>query len=297
MPPQQALAPTCWTLALCLLLAFSSATALLLPSAPGVRTSSTMAASPPAAAADGEIPRVTVLGFGSLLSERSSRLTFPNLTGFRLGTVPGHRRVFCHPASIFFERGIANIGTLEISSLSAEKADGCSFVCSVFEVPGGELLEDPGGGEEEGGEGSGSFVPSRAFLEREEEFEIVRVPYLERGEAEAVGAGPKMGVLCRRSTDAAYAARWGRERFERKYGTHGLKTIWGWGTESGIRPCGPYLRHCVLAAGAMGTGCLDSFLDETYLADRTTPIREYLAAHPEVMETVPPGDLAVRYGG
>ena len=33
------------------------------------------------------MPRVTVLGLGSLLSERSSRVTFPTLENFRLGRV------------------------------------------------------------------------------------------------------------------------------------------------------------------------------------------------------------------
>ena len=48
---------------------------------------------------------ITILGFGSLLSEQSSRTTFPDLTNFRLGRVRNYRRVFGHPASIFFQRG------------------------------------------------------------------------------------------------------------------------------------------------------------------------------------------------
>jgi hypothetical protein len=46
---------------------------------------------------------IKILGFGSLLSERSSRMTFPKLENFRLGRVPNFRRVFGHPASIFFQ--------------------------------------------------------------------------------------------------------------------------------------------------------------------------------------------------
>ena len=51
----------------------------------------------------------TILGFGSLLSEASSRTTFPDLTNFRLVRVRGWRRVFAHAAAIFFERGIADV--------------------------------------------------------------------------------------------------------------------------------------------------------------------------------------------
>ena len=38
-------------------------------------------------------PDVTIVGLGSLLSERSSRTTFPNLANFRLARIDGYRRV------------------------------------------------------------------------------------------------------------------------------------------------------------------------------------------------------------
>lgn len=49
--------------------------------------------------------------------------------------VDGFRRVFAHTAPVFFERGIAKLDTLEISSLSCEEAPGHSIVVSVFDVP------------------------------------------------------------------------------------------------------------------------------------------------------------------
>ena len=57
------------------------------------------------------------------------------MTQFRLAKVANYRRIFGHPASIFFERGIANLETLEISSLSAEPCEGSSFIVSVFDIP------------------------------------------------------------------------------------------------------------------------------------------------------------------
>ena len=50
------------------------------------------------------VAQTTILGFGSLLSEQSSRLTFPDLENFRLVRVPNYRRLMQHPASIFFQR-------------------------------------------------------------------------------------------------------------------------------------------------------------------------------------------------
>lgn len=78
--------------------------------------------------------QTTILGFGSFLSETSSRLTFPDLENFRLVRVPDYRRVMQHPASIFFQRGIADVGRRDWCSLSAEPNAGSSFVACAFEV-------------------------------------------------------------------------------------------------------------------------------------------------------------------
>ena len=105
------------------------------------------------------------------------------------------------------------------------------------------------------------------------------------------------GLLCCRSTDEAYVAKWGQPRFDELYRAHGVETIWGYAEDSGLRPCAVYLRHCALAAKALGAAAYDSFLDDTYLADRKTTLRAYLAEHPEVLTTEPPESLKERYGG
>ena len=170
---------------------------------------------------------ITILGFGSLLSEKSSRTTFPTLKSFRLGRVLDHRRTFAHPASIFFQRNIAKLETLEMSSLSVEYKKGSSMICSVFEVPNEGLAAADAPGD--------NFVPSQAFLEREEEFEITKVEYEEIASSGSSEQEIKQGIICRRSTDEAYIARWGQERFQKNYLDYGIKTIWNW--NEGIRPC------------------------------------------------------------
>ena len=232
---------------------------------------------------------VTILGFGSLLSERSSRMTFPELQNFRLGRVPNYRRVFGHPTSIFFQRGIAKPETKEMSSLSAEHAPGYpGFICSVFETPNKDMMNDG--------------VPSEAFLLREEEFGIIMVPYEDhntnngKGSSED-GGHPKQGILCTVSTDEEYLRRWGRERFEEHFVKYGISQIWGWAKDSGLKPCPVYLRHCYLAAKSMGDDCFNSFLDDTFLVDRKTTLREYLADNPRVLECEVPPELQERYCG
>ena len=218
---------------------------------------------------------ITILGLGSLLSERSARTTFPNLTNFRVVRLHGFRRVFAHSPSMFVERGIANKETLEMASLSGEPMDdpGSSFVVTAFEV------DDDGRGMD-------------AFREREEEFDLVMVPFHSLdGEPEG------MGMLCQASSDAAYVERWGQSRFDELYTERGLSTCWGWTHDSGLRPCATYLRHCALASERLGTVAHASFLDETFLCDRLTTIRAYLDSHPEVLTTLPPEPLRERYSG
>ncbi|XP_074571488.1 uncharacterized protein LOC141828038 isoform X2 [Curcuma longa] len=97
---------------------------------------------------------LSVLGFGSLLSERSAKSTFPDLKNFRVAVLRGFRRVFAHVAPIFFERGIANEATGEVSSLSVEPCEGEFLIVTVFEIKKEEIP---------------------AFIERENEFRFLAV--------------------------------------------------------------------------------------------------------------------------
>ena len=219
------------------------------------------------------IGKTTILGFGSLLSEQSARLTFPDLEAFRLVKVRDYRRVFGHAAAIFFERGIAKQETKEFSSLSAEPFPGASFVACAFEVDLDEA----------------SWL---RFEEREEEFDLKTVPFSPLAD----GDGGGEGVLCCRGSDDLFVQRWGADLYEKKYRPH-VPTIWDWAPDSGLRPCACYLRHCVLAVTKAGPAALDSFLDETLLVDRETTVRTYLDANPYVMDTLPPESLIGRYSG
>jgi len=56
--------------------------------------------------------------------------------------------------------------------------------------------------------------------------------------------------------------------------------------------------YSVLAAKNLGEAAYDNFLDHTFLADRKTTIRQYLASTGSgIMEEEPPEALKSRYGG
>jgi hypothetical protein len=212
---------------------------------------------------------------------------------------------------------------MQFASISAEYCPGHDgFICSVFEVPQeeeevyDEHYQNHGQQQKQQQQQPlAPGIPSRAFLEREDNFELVQVPFFElhndvNGDdhddkhqkqkfehVKTTSPATCMGLLCVRSTDEAYIQQWGEDRFERYYGQYGLHTIWNWQPDSGLLPCAVYLRHCVLAAQSMGPTCYQSLLDETYLVDRTTTVREYLQQHAEVMTTLPPPEFASKYSG
>ena len=247
---------------------------------------------------------LTIIGFGSLMSAASARSTFAKMHNFRIVRLRGFRRIFRHPAAVFFERGIADLEQKTMSSLCAERVD----------ERGDDKSAGGGGGDESGvGFTAVAFdvkpadVDLHAFYLREEEFSLEFVPFSElpttksgaNCDANVNSCVSATGLMCLASSDEAFKQKWGEEVFDRKYRAHGLDTIWGWGENSGILPCSVYLRHCVLAVNKpeFPATLRDSFLDETWLADRKTTVRMYLNAHPEVMECEPPPSLASRYSG
>jgi len=179
-----------------------------------------------------------------------------------------------------------------MSSLSVEYALGSSLLVSVFEVSNDDMMENG--------------IPSGAFLEREEEFDIIEVPFVDLGtnrwhnsniDNELAEESMSKGIICARSSDDKYLGKWGEQHFHDQYRKYGVESIWGWSEESGLRPCAVYLRHCYLAAGNNGDECLNSFLDETFLVDRKTTIRQYLERYPHILNVKPPPDLLSRYSG
>ncbi|KAJ6845441.1 uncharacterized protein M6B38_286960 [Iris pallida] len=215
---------------------------------------------------------LSICGFGSLLSEKSARSTFPDLQNFRVGAVRGFRRVFAHVAPIFFERGIAKEETGEVSSLSVEPCEVETLIVTVFEIRRSE-------------------VPS--FIERENEFRFLAVvPESLEGTPFAAPA-----VICARYSDDEFfriRCKGSTEIFFQRYGRYNINKIW----RDDILPCRVYLRHCVLAAKNLGETAYDNFLDHTFLGDRKTTIRQYLGSTGfGIMEEEPPEALKTRYGG
>lgn len=221
---------------------------------------------------------ISILGYGSLMSESSVLMSMPTMRNFRHVRILDHMRVFGHVNPLFHEGGIARYETKELSSLSAEPRPGSAFCGVAFDI---------------------SRQDWPAFAARELEYVLTpsRFVALEGGEEGE-------GMLCVRGTDGLIRERGVWPRYEAMFDAAGLspRTCWEWGSESGLLPCACYLRHCLLSSRRpdVPEAVRASFLADTYLVDRRTTVGEYLATsgvEANVMASVPPPALAVRYGG
>ena len=236
----------------------------------------------------GEGRLTTILAYGALLSKKSSRLTFPHLTNFRLVRVRGLRRVFGHPHLFLIEQNLVDLSdpTRRLASLQAEEVEGevqttttktTGFTVAAFDV----MLDDQ---------------QRTAFIERERGYRIVNVPYYNLHDSDNDTAG--IGVICLAGT--------GDDQLPSELGptVDRLKAIgksvWNWKKDSGLLPADVYLRHGLLSVKKAGRIAEQSFLKETYLADRTTTLAEYLSNDDvlkRVMDARPPDELMSRFNG
>ena len=234
----------------------------------------------------------TILAYGALLSESSARLTFPHLNNFRLVRVRGYRRVFCHPHLFLIGQNAVNLAdpSLRLASLSAEKVvtsdftspaeeDAAGFVVAAFDV---ELDDEQ----------------RKAFMERERAYQFAKIPYYGI-DSDYVAIPKGRGVICLAGSndeELPEALRSVRDRIRQQLG----QGVWNWKCNSGLLPADVYLRHCLLAVEKAGPIAIQSFINETYLADRKTTVAEYLDIDnnkERVMSARPPDHLMKRFSG
>jgi len=233
---------------------------------------------PPALSGPSQV--VTLLGYGALLSESSSRLTFPDLSNFRHVRVKHHKRVFAHPHLFLIKEGLVDpISSLHLATLSAESSDDdSSFVAAAFDV----VLTDE---------------QRVDFVKREPEYDIVSTPYYDINCDDDGNYQPHgKGIICLASKDSNLSDIDYLHAISTKLKDKG--GIWHWPRDSGLLPANIYLRHCLLAVQKAGGVAYSSFLEDTYLVDRKTTLKEYLDKHDDmVMASRPPPHLAARFGG
>ncbi|MGB0205374.1 MAG: gamma-glutamylcyclotransferase family protein [Neptuniibacter sp.] len=198
---------------------------------------------------------ISVVGYGSLLSEQSARETVPALQNFRIVRVPGYRRIFNKVGIVFLSRHGADPASLELASCSTLPDPHSEIICSQFECTEADF---------------------RMLYEREHRFEWVDVETIESTRLISSGR------VCTTSTDDYYRHRkcQSSQEYHERVGQHYPGKIW----RSDILPFPRYLAFCLQAAQGQGTEVLNNFLDSSYIADGQTTIRKYIASHPQLQD-------------
>lgn len=207
---------------------------------------------------------ISVVGFGSLLSEQSARETVPDLCNHRLVRVPGFRRIFNKVGVVFISRHGQSPQSRELASCSTEPAADCCIIAAQFECSESDFA---------------------ALYEREYRYRWVEV------ETEALdGAERSQARMCTGYSDHEYRLNKciTDSEYHRRVGQYYDGALW----RDDIVPFPRYLRFCLLAAAGHGRHVLDNFLDTSFLADGKTSIRQYLNQNPELHpdpESLPQG--------
>ena len=162
---------------------------------------------------------------------------------------------------------------------SPAEEDAAGFVVAAFDV------------ELDGGQ-------RNAFMERERAYQFAKVPYYDI-DSDCVALPRGRGLICLAGSndeELPEVLRSVRDRMRQELG----QGVWNWKYDSGLLPADVYLRHCLLAVEKAGPIAIQSFVKETYLADRKTTVAEYLDMdnnRERVMSARPPDHLTKRFSG
>lgn len=206
---------------------------------------------------------ISVVGFGSLLSERSARDTVPGLSDYRLVKVSGYRRIFNKVGIVFIAGQGQSAESLEVSSCSTEPCEATTIICAQFECPLDQFVE---------------------LYEREH-----RYRWIEVSPVGLDGAPQPAARMCSRYSDLDYRLNKcvTEQEYHERVGRHYRGVIW----RDDILPFPRYLKFCLVSAAGHGREVLDNFLDTSFLADGRTSVRQYLNERPDLIPSSLRGQL------
>lgn len=191
------------------------------------------------------------------MSENDARRTCPNLTNFRYGRVPGYARVFGKVDShhkTYNTQHIANWGFFE-------NPDHETLV-TLFEIPDDEY---------------------EALVEREIDYNLKSVKFIEL-ETGIEGQGI---ACCAFRSNEEFLNHIDNEPLQKrlyikKYQDRNRGEVW----REDLLPCNRYLAFVLSIAHGINEKYLHNILDQSYLGDRKTKIREYLSREHEDLEHI-----------
>lgn len=191
---------------------------------------------------------LTLFGYGSLLDFNSVLSTLPSATSFRKAALIGYRRHYNLVSVGAIIHGSCNLETLEVAALSIRPDSGSLVLGSIFEI------------------NSDEFIP---YLEREHRYKAVQVDSIYDSKGTKLQAWTVI-----EQTDDEYRRGMDAEEYHSRVGKYYNGELWG---RKDIFPLRSYMINSLLASYRLGGDeYLCNMLDQTYLADQSTTLREYI---------------------
>lgn len=192
---------------------------------------------------------ISLFGYGSLISEDSARSTCPNLQNFHHVYAKDVARIFGKVNLQSLLRGEGNLETMEVSPvILVEKEDALTYGCS-FDIPVDEW----------------PAIKAREFDYGEGEITVFDIK-THTPKTVRTFFGLRTDDDIPKNTEMA-KAYWHDTR------QHYQGKIY----RNDVLPEPLYLKRCLDAFKQVGIEMYDNFLDQTYLADGKTTIRNYLS--------------------
>ena len=193
-------------------------------------------------------PQVSIFGYGSLMNKESTLKTLPSASNFAPAILQGYQRAF-HLVSISGLRsGRANLDTKEMAALSIYPAGDDQFVYGcVFDIEEADLVD---------------------YFDREHRYKPMQVT------VKLINASYKEAYTVISQTDEEYINKVGNDYYQENITKYYSGRLWD---RTDILPMTWYLELVLFAAIDIGhKEWLDSFLNDTLMADLQTTVRTYI---------------------
>ncbi|WP_026941733.1 gamma-glutamylcyclotransferase [Hellea balneolensis] len=190
----------------------------------------------------------TVIGYASLLSPISIKRLFPNARNITPVKIPGHARCFNSYGTLSIAKGLAQSGDKELAHAAAILRPDTTLYALAFELDEADF---------------------KTYERHEFRYDLQEVEATSR-----VTGGSLSAIICYEGADHLIdTSLVGVSDIYALYAQYGVSAFW----HTQHLPADIYLKHCLAAARELGEDWVSNFLDSSFIHDRETSMREYLA--------------------
>jgi len=189
-----------------------------------------------------------VIGYASLLSPVSIRRLFPNVGRITPVEIHGHARCFNSYGTLSLNKGLAQKGDRELAHAAAILRPNSTLYGLAFELDETDF---------------------KTYERHEFRYALREVEVVSRDTGETLRA-----IICYEGADHLIETSLvGVTDIYALYEHYGVSAFW----HTQHLPADIYLKHCLASARALGEDYVRNVLDASYIYDRETSVRDYLA--------------------